>query len=258
LEFIDSHCHFDFPEFDSDRDELWRCCHANGVSQLLIPGIEPTQWTRAAGMCATNPLWVYSAGLHPWWLNTAPLNSTELTQVIAAELRNPQCVAIGECGLDALIDTPMETQLRVLADHLDLAVKTQYPIILHCVKAHDLLLKTLAALPHSISGVIHGYSGSYEQAMQYWRMGIYIGIGGTITYPRAKKTRDAARRLPIEALLLETDAPAMPLHGQQGQRNSPAAIIRIAETLAELRGQPLDTLTAQTSHNFRRLFHLEK
>lgn len=255
LELIDSHCHFDFSAFDSDRENVWSQCRQLGMQNMLIPGVSPQQWADAAALCEQMPGLVYAAGLHPWWLSKVAIDAAQLEAQISDELQKPRCRAIGECGLDALLDLPIEQQLPLLKTQMALAKKLQVPIILHCVKAHNPMIRAIKE--HNLSrGVIHAYSGSYEQAMQYWKTGFYLGIGGTITYPRAKKTRDAVSRLPLEALVLESDAPDMPLEGHQGHRNSPAALVEVAHTIAELRGEPVAKIAQQSSANARHLFNL--
>lgn len=255
LELVDSHCHFDFAAFDPDRQAIWDQCRQMGMQHLLIPGVHPQQWTHAATLCEHHPGLVYAAGLHPWWLEKTPIDERQLEICITDELQKPRCQAIGECGLDALLATPVDQQLPVLYTHMALAKKMDVPIILHCVKAHNPMIRALKE--HALTkGVIHAYSGSYEQALQYWQMGFYLGIGGTITYARAKKTRDAVSRLPLQALLLESDAPDMPIDGRQGQRNSPTSIATIAHTLASLRSESVEEIAQQTSANSRRLFNL--
>src|SRR5690606_13153989 len=130
-------------------------------------------------------------------------------------------------GLDANIDASMALQLLVLRAQLEVAAKCDKPVILHCVKAHNQLLEALDTSGVK-RGVIHAFSGSSELAEQYWRRGFYLGIGGTITYERALKTRRAVQQLPLEALLLETDAPDMPMAGKQGERNSPEYLPEVA------------------------------
>ncbi|RYZ90248.1 MAG: TatD family deoxyribonuclease, partial [Moraxellaceae bacterium] len=130
------------------------------------------------------------------------------------------------------------------------------PLIIHCRKAHNELLQQLKHYHFEAGGVIHGFSGSYDMAMQYWSMGFRLGIGGTITYERANKTRQAVKRLPLESLVLETDAPDMPLHGKQGEPNSPVNIIAIAQMLANLRGESLEIIAAQTTLNAQQLFKI--
>jgi TatD DNase family protein len=138
--------------------------------------------------------------------------------------------------------------------HLQIAQETALPLIIHCHKAHNELIVDLKNFNFPAGGVIHAFSGSYEIAMTYWQMGFRLGIGGTITYERAHKTRQTVTRVPLEALLLETDAPDMPLNGNQGERNSPVNIVRIAQTLADLRGETLETIASQTTSNSQTLF----
>jgi TatD DNase family protein len=165
-------------------------------------------------------------------------------------------VAIGECGLDAAITTSLAIQLPVFEAQLCLATELGLPIIIHCRRSHNELTSLLKRNKLPPGGVIHAFSGSYEMAKQYWDMGFYLGIGGTITYERAHKTREAVKRMPLDALLLESDAPDMPLAGKQGQRNSPEHIPLIAQALAELRGESVQLIAEQTTRNAQTLFKI--
>lgn len=262
LEFFDTHCHFDFGEFDDDRDALWEECRRRGIRHLLIPGVQPDQWPRMQALCAQHPGIYYAAGLHPCWLDDNIDNSKRDTQLsylhqaLRGQLDDPYCIAVGECGLDQYIDGDAKLQEAVLACHLEIAQEFNKPIILHCRRAHNQLVRCLKAYPLKRGGILHAYSGSLEQAEQYWQMGFYLGIGGTITYERANKTRNAVKGLPLAALVLETDAPDMPLCGQQGQRNTPLSIREVARTLALLRGETIETISQQTTHNAKTLFQL--
>lgn len=259
MEFFDSHCHFDFAAFDSDRETVWRGCNAQGIHSLIIPGISPEQWRTAANISAQYDNIYIAVGLHPWWIKTNEVTDdycVQLKQVLLENIALQNCVAIGECGLDASIEAPLELQQQILDVHLHLAQATQKPLIIHCVKTHNEMLQQLKKYHLPAGGVIHAFSGSYEMAAQYWGIGFRLGIGGTITYERANKTRQAVKQLPLESLLLETDAPDMPLSGKQGQRNSPENIIHIAEALAELRGEPLEYIAQQTTHNAQQLFKI--
>ena len=267
--FVDSHCHFDFPAFDQDREALWEHCRALGIRQLLVPGVEPAQWQRACS-CAErfNGLY-YSVGLHPWFIEAALAGHEQsvddwergLSDQAEAYLKHPRCVAIGECGLDKTIATPLDLQLDILNLHLSWCKKWQMPIILHCVKAHTELLGVLkkhqVQMPRSALtkfGVIHAFSGSPEIAMEYHKLGFCLGAGGTITYERARKTRRAFASLPKEAIVLETDAPDMPLHGRQGSRNSPEFLPEIASVLADIRGVNVADIARDTEKNFEQVF----
>ncbi len=250
---IDSHCHLDFEVFDLDREELWSRCRSRGVGQLIIPGTDPVQWDRARSLCDAQPGWYFAAGMHPWWLERASEGWESDCQKFLA---HPRCVAVGECGLDKLIDTPMSQQEALLDTQLEMARSHDRPVILHCVKAHNELIRRLKRHRFPRGGVVHAFSGSTDIAQTYWHMGFRLGIGGVITYERARKTRDAVAGLPLEALLLETDAPDMPLSGRQGERNSPEHLPVIAQTLAGLRDCPVEQVVRQTTDNTRLLFNL--
>jgi TatD DNase family protein len=178
----------------------------------------------------------------------------QLRQDVLNHLQSPWCRAIGETGLDELITTPRSFLETLLIWHLQLAIEFNKPVILHSVRAHHYLLPILREYRPSHGGVIHAFSGSYETAKQYWDLGFYLGIGGTITYDRAAKTRAAVQRMPLESILLETDAPDMPLQGFQGQRNSPEKVIEVAQCLAELCGQAFEQVAQQTFSNTTQLF----
>lgn len=268
---IDSHCHFDFADFDADREAVWAAAQANGIGALLIPGYEPTQWPRAKRLCIDQPHWYYTVGLHPWAIEsymTAADQSieatcfsldTQLTKALHSnEGDNGQAVAVGECGLDRQLDIALELQIAFLRLQIGAANTHNKPIILHCVKAHNEMLQLLKACPPQCGGVLHAFSGSYEMAMQYWRRGIRLGVGGVITYSRAKQSREAILRMPLEALLLETDAPSMPLHGRQGGRNSPEYLHEVAQKLAVIRSESFEEIALKTSQNFYDLFSIAR
>lgn len=259
MKFFDSHCHFDFADFDLDRKEIWHECNTQGIHYLMIPGVAPDQWSAAINIARQHKNIYCSVGLHPWWIKSDEISEqyfAHLKQQLADNIHQKNCYALGECGLDAVVETPLALQQQVLDIHLQLAQETSLPLIIHCRKAHNELLQQLKKYNLPGGGVIHGFSGSYDMAAQYWAMDFRLGIGGTITYERANKTREAVKQLPLEAILLETDAPDMPLHGKQGERNSPINIIAIAQTLADLRGESLEHVAAQTTRNAQQLFKI--
>src|SRR5690606_10932943 len=156
------------------------------------------------------------------------------------ELVTGSCVALGECGLDKLKEVNLEQQQRLFAMQVELASELELPLIIHCCKAHNEVIALLRRHRLPAGGVIHAFSGSTQIAETYVELGFRLGIGGTITYERARKTRQAVANVPLTALLLESDAPDMPLCGRQGERNSPQYLPDIAQVLAQLRGQPLE------------------
>ncbi len=272
MQFFDSHCHFDFVEFNADRTALWQTCNARGIVHLLMPGVAPEQWQRAAQLCAQYDGLFYAAGIHPHWIEQQQwfqkdglgLLTGQTQEKIIALISNEvlratntgasHCLAVGECGLDKMIATPLALQQQLLGIHIDVANQFRKPLIIHCVRAHNELLALLKKSKANCGGVIHAFSGSYEVAQQYVALGFYLGIGGTITYERAQKTRAAVAKIPLEFLVLETDAPDMPLYGKQGQRNSPEYIPQVAQVLADLRGVTVHDIAGATSKNAVRLF----
>lgn len=253
---IDSHCHFDFKAFDADRESVWHRCQALGLKWLIIPGVSPSQWDKARRICEQAQNMSYAAGIHPYEAHHhTNLQASLFNEQLACAMSSGHCIGIGECGLDKRLDMPLERQIHLLQYHLQAAVERRLPIILHCVHADNEMIRTLK---HSQCrrGVIHAFSGSYEVARQYIDMGFHLGIGGTITYQRAKKTRNAVASVPMDWLLLESDAPDMPLSGRQGQRNSPEYLPEIAAALAELKGSEVEIIKQKTSDNTRKLFKL--
>lgn len=270
LMIIDSHCHFDFSAFDNSREFLWQQCQKNNISHLVIPGVSPEQWPACAAIAKQCEGIFFAAGLHPWWVgqyvadkNKAGFEgslgelSTELSDKIAQQLQHSLCVAVGECGLDKAIDAPLDVQLSLFESQLSTAQQLNKPVIVHNRKAHNEILSVLKSHT-SLTGVIHAFSGSKELAKQYWDKGFYLGVGGTITYARANKTREAIKRMPIESIILETDAPDMPLCGEQGKNNSPLKVRKIAECLSELRGETFGYIAEKTTENAVKLFSLPR
>jgi len=251
LSLFDSHCHFDFDVFADNRKSLWAQCQAKGIRQLLIPGVEPNQWSNAQSLCEQYQGVYTACGLHPWWVDKAQLPSSEKWQEM---LNHPQCVAVGECGLDREINAPLDKQISIFEQHLVMATQLELPVIVHVRNTHNETIRLLKKYHLPSGGVIHGFTGSKELAMTYWQMGFYLGVGGSITYPRAKKTIAAIRHMPLESLLLETDAPDMPLCGRQGQTNSPLSLVDIAYSLAFIKGVTLEQVARITAQNSRLLF----
>lgn len=252
---IDTHCHIDFPKFDADRQTVLASSLRAGVQKIVVPGVSASQWPKLKTLIEQTPSLYFAAGVHPWWLTESVVaNLEQLEREITPYLQHEKCVAIGECGLDKLCDIAFDWQQAVLEYHIDLAKRFCKPIILHSVKTHNAMLVHLknGALTHG--GVVHAFSGSTQEAEQYWQQGFYLGIGGTITYARANRTRKAVAAMPLDALLLETDAPDMPMNGRQGQRNSPEYLPEVVAAIAELKNISPSEVIAATTANAQRLF----
>ncbi|MGH1440130.1 MAG: TatD family hydrolase [Cellvibrionaceae bacterium] len=257
---FDTHCHFDFDDFgdEEQRQSIWASCKQKGIQRLLIPGVSPQQWDQSFRITQLLPGILMGVGVHPWWLKDVShriLTDGHLEQMHSL-LNRSACVAVGECGLDAMIGLTVKEQTPAFEQQLALACELDMPLIVHVRKTHNETLALLKRYQSSAGGVIHGFTGSAELAQQYWGLGFYLGIGGSITYPRANKTRQAVQAMPLESLLLETDAPDMPLNGFQGQINTPLKVLKVAEALSGLKELPLDLVCNTTTENAYRLFAL--
>lgn len=250
---IDSHCHLDLDAFADDIDEVLQRATDAGVSRLLIPGTTPTGWQRQRDLASQYRHIDIAFGLHPYFLaadNTVALSALE------KQLSNlpASCKALGEMGLDAVVEVPVDVQQQVLLHQLNLANECGLPVILHHRKTHHLLLSALKQSRFLHGGVVHAFSGSRDVANAYIDAGFKLGIGGTITYPRAHKTRQTVTDIALEHMLLETDAPDMPVAGFQGQRNEPARLGLIAAELAALKGIEVSEVETVTSASYQACF----
>ncbi|MGS3180081.1 TatD family hydrolase [Aeromonas dhakensis] len=257
MQLIDTHCHLDFPVFDSDRAALLAECRQLGVGEYIIPAVGEENWGRVMALAAEHDGISYALGVHPWYVGgQMPAVLTRLQQWLAERPRG--LVAVGECGLDLRSHVPQEGQLEMFEAQVELAKEHELPLIVHSVRANDTVAKILRRLRPACGGVIHAFSGSLQQAEAFWQLGFRLGIGGVISFERANKTREAVRDMPLEALLLETDAPDMPLQGQQGAPNTPANLPIIAQLLADLRQQPLAHVASVLHESTLRTFQLGK
>ena len=250
---FDSHCHLNFPEFKDNLIFDITHCLNNGIDRWMIPGINLeslNEFKHISNALNHLPIHLYfSLGLHPYFIKQHQKNDI---QILETQIDTFNIQAIGETGLDATCDNhPL--QMHLLEQHFELANNLNLPIILHHRKTLPELLKMAKRFP-SVKGVIHAFSGSYEQAQQWIGLGYYLGVGSTITYERALKTRQALKRIDLKHLLIETDAPSMPIFGKQGEINSPINLIAIAESLAQLKSIELKSIDTQCTINAKTLF----
>jgi TatD DNase family protein len=255
MRLIDSHCHLDLAAFDSDRTAVMQSANAAGVSDIIIPAVEAKSWGGLARLCSKEQAVNLHAayGLHPMFMAQ---HSKQHLLDLEQQLSSVESIAVGECGLDFFIpehDKPQ--QLEFFTAQLDLAVQFQLPVIIHSRKSLDLVLKELRLRP-SLTGVVHSFSGSPQQAKQLIDLGFYLGFGGPITYTRATKLRALIKSLPLTGLLLETDAPDQPDAAHYGLRNQSAWLVDILECVAELRDEPIEHIAEVTTENALSLFRL--
>jgi len=246
LDLIDTHCHLDVAEFDADREQVLARSRACGVRRLVIPAVDAAHWPSLLELCRRE-LGLYPAlGLHPVYLEQ---HRPADIQALETALAQHRPVAVGEIGLDYFVDgLDRERQQRLFEDQLAVARAAGLPVLLHVRKAHDQVLAALRRI-RVTGGIAHAFNGSLQQAQQYLDLGFRLGFGGTLTYERSSKIRALASSLPLEAIVLETDAPDMPVAAHRGERNSPEYLPDCLRALAEVRQETPALLAEQTSRN---------
>lgn len=249
---FDTHVHLDAQEFDGDRARVLRSARAAGVDEMLVPAITAESWPGLQALCVAEQGLYPAYGLHPCYL--AQHAAHDLRR-LADWLRMHPAHAVGECGLDYFEPgLDQARQLELLYGHFEIAHRFDLPLVLHARRAFEDVILALRRFGKPLRGVVHSFSGSAEQARQLWQLGFLVGIGGPVTYARARRLRGVVAALPIESLLLETDAPDQPAECHRGQRNEPAFLVGVLECVAGLRGEsPVEVANATTA-NARRLF----
>lgn len=250
---VDSHCHLDAGEFDPDRREVIARAREAGVGHQIIPAIDAEGWPKLRDICRAGEGLHPAYGLHPMFLDS---HREEHLAQLREWLAQERTVAIGECGLDYFVEgLDMQRQQFFFEGQLELAREFDLPVIVHARRAVDAVIAAIRRVGE-LRGVVHSFSGSEEQASQLWRAGFLIGLGGPVTYERAKRLRRLAASMPLEHLLLETDAPDQPDSSNRGQRNEPARLTQVLRTIAQLRGDSEERIAEVTSANAKRLFGL--
>ncbi len=272
--WIDTHCHLDAPDFGLAHGAgliARQLARERGVSQCVFPAVAVANFD-AVRQLAHQTGDAYALGIHPLYVPHATEGDLlTLEQQLSRHQNDSRLVAVGEIGLDFFVPelcTPemRERQVRFYRAQLDLAQRFGLPVILHVRRSADVLLQGLRDLARQgrpvAGGIAHAFNGSVQQAQAFMGLGFKLGFGGTLTYDAARRLRQLAVTLPLEAMVLETDAPDMPpqwlyvnaaarASGQRQGVNSPAELPRIAAVLAELRGVPLETLAQATTANAR-------
>ncbi|MBL0710268.1 MAG: TatD family hydrolase [Colwellia sp.] len=295
MKFTDSHCHLDFIEFSTHCSTLLHQCDANNINRIIVPAVNPEHWQRVLSLPekAVNTSVKISCclGIHPWFLIlednlsskklllkkssaknlSLTFNEQRLRRAIIDNENNENennLVGIGECGIDVFKAKKNTDNEQALAENISLqqnffdmqlriAAESNLPVIAHHCQSHHLILPLLKRHKLAKAGVIHAFYGSYQQAKDYIDLGFKLGVGGTITYPRAKKTLDAIKRVPLTSLVIETDAPAMPPIDQQGQINSPLNLKQIFQSLTNIRSESAEEIAEQLEQNVDHVFYIK-
>ncbi|CAK0771227.1 TatD DNase family protein [Gammaproteobacteria bacterium] len=252
---IDTHCHLDVTEFDPDRLAVLDRARIAGVIAQVIPGIHRAGWAGLTALCAAHADLYPALGLHPLYLDQhRPSDLQALEQCLAVA----RPLVIGEIGLDHFQATPdWEGQRTYFEAQLGMARTAGLPVLLHVRRAHDEVLAILARL-RVAGGIAHAFNGSLEQARRYRDLGFCLGFGGMVTFERSTRLRRLAQALPLDTLVLETDAPDLTVSSHHGERNSPEYLPAVLESLAALRGEDPHTLALATTANARRVFQLDR
>jgi TatD DNase family protein len=254
MNLIDTHCHLDITSFMEDFANLYARARKAGVHGMVLPGVDRDGWPRMLELCAQHEGLFAAPGLHPLYMS---LHHPQHLKELAGLTRTKTLYAIGEIGLDYFIkDYDAAAQQDLFEQQLKIAEEASLPILLHVRKAHDRVLKTLRAKRFSQGGIVHAFTGSLQQASQYVGLGFGISFCGTITYDRARKVRAIAAKLPQQAIVVETDAPDIPLAGRRGKPNLPEYLPEVVNVLAEIRNEPPEETAQYTTANARRLLRL--
>lgn len=265
--WIDTHCHLDAPEFAPDVTAVRERARASGVAHCVLPAVQVQDFERVRTLAHEFDD-SYALGIHPLYVQQAQDDDlARLDAALTAQREDPRLVAVGEIGLDYFVPELLASPLRERQDffyveQLKLARKHGLPVILHVRRSADMLLKGLRAIGNGAPwlGIAHAFNGSAQQAQAFIAQGLKLGFGGALTYERAENLRRLATTLPLEAIVLETDAPDMPPHwlyqtaearaaGAPQGRNEPGELPRIAQVLGDLRGLDLGALAVATTRH---------
>ncbi|MHB8157967.1 MAG: TatD family hydrolase [Desulfocucumaceae bacterium] len=253
---VDTHAHIDIEAFDDDREEVYRRAVESGVAVIVNASFDIISSRRSVEMSGHFKGVRAIVGIHPHDAEEVPAGYLE---ELAALVRNPGVVALGEMGLDYYRDlSPRPAQQKVFREQLALAREIDMPVVIHDREAHGDVMKILKedGMPRR-GGVMHCYSGSWDMALECIRMGFYISIAGPVTFPNSPKLKDIAARLPLDRILIETDCPYLAPQAFRGKRNEPSYVKYVAEEIARLREMPADLLARSSSANAAAVFGME-
>jgi len=246
--FIDTHCHFNHSQFADDSESSIQRALAAGVDRMIVVGFDVESSERAVRLAEEHSCLYAAVGIHP---HEADIWSTEIEARLSGWLNHPRVVALGEIGLDYYRNlSPRDRQVTAFVAQMELAADAGMPIIIHCRDAYQDLLDLMdASSSSSHTGVMHCWAGSVQDARRTVSLGLYLGIGGTVTYNKSDEIRVAVKEAPIERLLLETDSPYLSPVPLRGKRNEPANLSLVVSQIATLRGMSEQEVGIATTSN---------
>lgn len=254
---FDTHAHLDDQKYDADREAMLGRARDAGVGLILNVGYDLASSQRSIDLAEQYDFVYAAVGVHPHDAKTVDEAALEQLRQMA---KHPKVVALGEIGLDYYYDnSPREVQRQVFQQQVELATQLQLPIIVHDRDAHGDVMQTLRDNSSQLSsGVLHCFSGSYEMAMECIRLGLYVSFAGPVTFKNAVKLKEIATKVPLDRMLIETDAPYLTPEPYRGKRNESAYVAQVAEVIANLRGMSVAELAQQTKENGQRLFGIKQ
>ncbi len=254
MNLIDTHNHIDTDIFSTNRQEIIHTARKNGIIAQIVVGFSGDRWQHLLSQCAQENDLYPALGLHPLHLDP---RSNDHIKELQNLVQTEHVIAIGEIGLDFFHpNAEKKQQTLFFEEQLEIAEDAGLPVLLHIRKAHDQVLAILRKRRKPVSGIVHGFSGSMQQAEQFIALGMYLGFGGAITYDRARKLRHIASKIPLDRIVLETDAPFMTPSTYHGTPNKPAYLQETAHILAVLRNVSIEEIAEKTTENAKKLFML--
>lgn len=254
MNVFDTHCHLDDEKFNEDREEACQRMLEAGVQRCVCVGSDLASSRRCVDFAKAHPGVYAAAGVHPHEAKDAP---PDMLDALRRLLREERVAALGEIGLDYYYDlSPRDVQKRVMAAQVDLALEMDMPVIFHIRDAHGDMVDYFRSLKKLPSGIIHCFSGSPEIAREYVKMGFYVSFAGPLTFKKAPHLQAAAREVPLDRLLVETDSPYLAPEPVRGRRNEPANVVYTLKKLAELWKMPAEEMAAVTWENACRVYRL--
>ncbi len=250
INIFDSHAHYTDKAFNDDRNDMLGSLKESGICGVINCGADLESSRESLALSEKYDYIYFACGVHPEEVDNLPDNYIDILRQMA---QDKKCVAIGEIGLDYYWrQDNKELQKKVFEEQLLLAKELQLPVIIHDREAHEDTLNILKK--HKPKGVLHCFSGSVEIAKEVLKLGMYIGLGGAVTFKNAKKPVEVAEMLPLDRLLLETDCPYMAPVPMRGKRNNSAYIQYVAEKIGEIKGIDPQIITNNATENVKKLF----
>ena len=253
---FDTHAHYDDEQFDLDRDELLKSMNEAGVGTIVNVSASVESWDDTLKLTKEYPFVYGAAGVHPDYVGDLNEENFAYLEEVA---KDEKMVAIGEIGLDYYWDKEgHDLQKEWFVRQLLLAEKLNKPVIIHSREAAADTFEIMKEYKDRVSGVIHCYSYSPEQAKEYVKMGFYIGIGGVVTFKNAKKLKEVVENIPLDRIVLETDCPYLSPEPNRGKRNSSKNLVYVADQIAKLKGVSYEEVIKVTEDNARTLYNMEE